>query len=74
LSLRYERLLMKTETAKINNLGEEKPLMVTQFKVQCRNCGKIGHKVTQCKSMQMREEKNEVICNYCKKSGHVKSN
>jgi hypothetical protein len=43
LSLRYERLVMKTETAKINNLGEEKALVVTQFKVKCRNCGKIGH-------------------------------
>jgi hypothetical protein len=29
LSLRYERLLMKTETAKINDLGEEKVLVVT---------------------------------------------
>jgi hypothetical protein len=32
LRLRYERLLMKTETAKLNNLGEEKALMVTRFK------------------------------------------
>jgi hypothetical protein len=41
---------MKTETAKINNLGEEKALMVTQFKGKRRNCGKIGHKAAQCKS------------------------
>jgi hypothetical protein len=74
LSLRYERLLMKTETAKINNLGEEKALVVTRFKGKCRNCGKIGHKAAQCKSKQMREERNEVVCNYCKKPGHVKSN
>jgi hypothetical protein len=65
---------MKTETAKINNLGEEKALVVTQFKGKCRDCGKIGHKVAQCKSKQMREERNEVICNYCKKSGYVKFN
>jgi hypothetical protein len=49
LSLRYERLLMKTETAKVILLGEEKALVVTQFKGKCRNCGKIGHKAAQCK-------------------------
>jgi hypothetical protein len=61
LSLRYERLVMKTETAKINDLGEEKALVVTQFKGKCRNCGKIGHKVAQCKLKQMREERNDVV-------------
>jgi hypothetical protein len=55
LSLRNESLLMKTETAKINDLGEEKALVVTQFKGKCRNCGTIGHKAAQCKSKQMRE-------------------
>jgi hypothetical protein len=35
LSLRYERLLMKTDTAKIKYVGEEKVLMVTQFKGKC---------------------------------------
>jgi hypothetical protein len=74
LSLRYERLLMKTEIAKINNLDEEKALVVTQFKGKCRNCGNIGHKTAQCKSKQMREESNEIICNYCKKPGKMKSN
>jgi Fe-S cluster biogenesis protein NfuA len=54
---------MKTETAKINDLGEEKALVVTQFKGKCRNCGKIGHKAARCKSKQMREERNEVVCN-----------
>jgi hypothetical protein len=72
LSLTYERLLMKSETAKVNNLGEEKALVVTQFKGKCRNCGRIGHKLAQCKSKQMRR-KNEVICNYCKKPEHMKS-
>jgi hypothetical protein len=48
--------------------------MVTQFKGKCQNCGKIGHKAAQCKSKQMREERNKVVCNYCKKSGHFKSN
>jgi hypothetical protein len=74
LSLRYERLLMKTETAEINDLGEEKALVVTQFKGKCRNCSKIRNKAAQCKSKQMREERNDVVCNYCKKPGHVKSN
>jgi hypothetical protein len=74
LSLRYERLLMKTETAKTNDLGEEKALVVTQFKGKCRNCGKIGHKAAQCKSKQMTEERNDIVCNYCKKLGHVNSN
>jgi hypothetical protein len=37
--------------------------VVTQFKVQGRNCGKIGHKAAQCKAKKMREDRNEVICN-----------
>jgi hypothetical protein len=35
LSLRYERILMKTEKAKVSNLAEEKALVVTQFKGKC---------------------------------------
>jgi hypothetical protein len=50
LSIRYERLLIKTETAKINGLGEEKALAVTKFNGKCRNRSKIGHKAAQCKS------------------------
>jgi hypothetical protein len=34
---------MKTETAKNNDLGEEKAFMINQFKDKCRNCNKIGH-------------------------------
>jgi hypothetical protein len=64
---------MKTETAKINDLCEEKAWVVIQFKGKCRKRGKIGHKAAQCKLKQMREERNEVVCNYCKKPGHVKS-
>jgi hypothetical protein len=48
--------------------------VVTQFKGKCRNCGKIGHKAAQYKLKQMREERNDVVCNYCKKPGHFKSN
>jgi hypothetical protein len=32
---------MKTETAKINDFGEEKALVVIQFKGKRRNCGKL---------------------------------
>jgi hypothetical protein len=74
LSLKYERLLMKTETAKIDDLVEEKALVVTQFNCECQNRGKIGHETAQCKPKQKKEERNEVFCNYCKKSGYVKSN
>jgi hypothetical protein len=41
---------METETAKNNDLDEEKAFVVTQFKGKCLHCGKIGHKATQCKS------------------------
>jgi hypothetical protein len=61
LSLRYERLLMKTETAKINDLGEEKALMGAQFNGKCRNRGNIGHEAAQCKSKHKREERNVVF-------------
>jgi Zinc knuckle len=42
-------------------------------KWKCRNCGKLGHKASQCKLKQVDEKKMDVICNYCKKSGHVKA-
>jgi hypothetical protein len=58
---------MKPETAKINDLGEEKALVFTQSRGKCRNCGKIGHEAAQCESMQMIEERNDNVCNYCKK-------
>jgi hypothetical protein len=54
LSLRYERLSMKSETAKINDLGKEKALVVIRFKSKRQNCGEVGHKVDQSKSKQMR--------------------
>jgi transposase len=54
LRLRYDRLLMKTEMARIKDLGEEKALVITQFKGKCQNCGKIGYKAAQFKSNQTR--------------------
>jgi Zinc knuckle len=49
-------------------------LYTSQFKGKCRNCGKLGHKAAQCKSKQVKDEKLDVMCNYCKKSRHVKAN
>jgi hypothetical protein len=65
---------MNTETAKIDDLGEEMALIVTQFKGKCRNCGKIGYKAAQCKLKQVRVERNGIVCDYFKKPGNVKSN
>ena len=72
LNLRYERLSSKSESTRNDNYGEEKALFVIQFKGKCRNCGKLGHKSAQCKSKAVQEDK-EIICNYCKKSGHLKT-
>ena len=72
LNLRYERLSSKSESTRNDDYGEEKALFVTQFKGKCRNCGKLGHKSAQCKSKAVQEDK-EIICNYCKKSGHLKT-
>jgi hypothetical protein len=52
---------LKPENDESNNLGEEKVLVVTQFKGKCQNCGKIGHMAAQCKSKQMREERKMKI-------------
>jgi C2H2 zinc-finger/Zinc knuckle len=45
-----------------------------QIKGKYRNCGNVGHKAVQCKSKHGRDEKNDVVCNYCKRPGHVKAN
>ena len=62
------------ESIKNVESGREKAFFTTQFKGKCCNCGKLGHKAAQCNSKQVKEEKNDIICNYCKKSGHVKAN
>jgi Zinc knuckle len=72
LNMRYKRLSSKSESTRNDNYGEEKALFVMQFKGKCRNCGKLGHKSAQCKSKAVQKDK-EIICNYCKKSGHLKS-
>jgi Zinc knuckle len=70
LNIRFERL----SAGQNDNRGEENALFTPQFKGKYRNCGKLGHKAAQCKSKQVKDEKLDVMCNYCKKSGHVKAN
>jgi C2H2 zinc-finger/Zinc knuckle len=74
LTLRFERMTSKTDSAKGKGSFDEKALLMGYLKGKCRNCGKLGHKTSQCKSRQIEETKNEVICSYCKKSGHVEAN
>jgi hypothetical protein len=52
-----------------------------QFKGKCRNCGKIGYKLFQCKNQGNQNGNNNggnatggIFCNYCCKPGHVKQN
>jgi Zinc knuckle len=70
LNLQFERL----STDQSDNLGKESALFTSQFKGKCRNCGKLGHIAAQCKSKQVKDEKSDVKCNYCKKSVQVKAN
>jgi hypothetical protein len=50
---------------------EEKALFTTQFKDKYQNCGKMGHKATDCKARceQQQRFKTQIKCNYCKKTG-----
>jgi Zinc knuckle len=54
--------------------SKESALFTSQFKGKCRNCGKLDHKAAQCKSKHDKDEKSDVMCNYCKNSGHMKAN
>ena len=73
LNLRYERLSSKSESTKRDDFGEERALLTTQYKGKCRNCGNLGHQASQCRSKMVKDDKNEAICNYCKKPGHYKT-
>jgi gag-polypeptide of LTR copia-type len=74
LTLRFERLTSKTDSAKLKSSFDEKALFMGQFKGKCRKCGKLGHNTSQCKSRQVDKTKSEIMCHYCKKPGHVKTN
>jgi hypothetical protein len=74
LTLRFEKMTCKTDSAKLKGLFDEKALLMGQLKGKCCNCGNLGHKASQCKSSQVEETKPDVICNYCKKTGYAKAN
>jgi hypothetical protein len=73
--LKYERLSLVAETSNDIDLTEEKALFTIQFKDKCQNCGKMGHKATDCEDGRDQQQKIEtqVICNYCKKPGYYKA-
>jgi hypothetical protein len=41
---------MKTDSAKLKGSFDKKALFMGQFTGKCCNCGKLGHKASQCKS------------------------
>jgi RNase P subunit RPR2 len=75
LSLRYERLSLVAEETNEIELMEDKALFTTQFKGDCRNCGKMGHKAIDCEARcdQQQRVETQVICNNCKKPGNYKA-
>ena len=56
LSLRFERLSNNLSNNDNNEEAEEMVLFGGQFKGKCRNCGKIGHKLFQCKNQGNQNE------------------
>jgi hypothetical protein len=66
--------LLEEITIDIDSI-EEKALFTIQFKSECRNCSKMGHKTKYCKARRDYQHRLEtqVICNYCKKPGHYDS-
>jgi hypothetical protein len=80
LSLRFERITNNSNKDNGDNL-EEMAFYGGQFKGKCRNCGKIGHKLFQCKNRGHQNGNNNggnsaggIFGNYCHKPGHVKQN
>jgi gag-polypeptide of LTR copia-type len=56
LSLRFERLNNHSNNEN-GEASDEMALYSGQFKGKCRNCGKIGHKLFQCKNQKSRKSK-----------------
>jgi Zinc knuckle len=76
LSLRYERLNMKSSNNPEGEVLEQNAFCSGQFKGKCRNCGQIGHKLFQCKNRGSHHGGNNgnsnggIFCTYCHKPGH----
>jgi gag-polypeptide of LTR copia-type len=73
LSLRYERLNMKSSNNPEGEVLEENAFFSGQFKGKCRSCGQIGHKSFQCKNRGSHHGENNgnsnggIFCSYCLK-------
>ena len=50
LSLRFERLNLRSSNNREGEDLEENAFFSGQFKGKCRNCGQVGHKSFQCKN------------------------
>jgi hypothetical protein len=78
LSLRYERMNMKSSRNKEGESFEENAIFSGHFKIKCRNCGQIRHKSFQCKNQGSHNGGNNGnssggnFCSYCCKPGHDK--
>jgi hypothetical protein len=78
LSLRYERMNMKSSSNKEVEGLEENAFFSGQFKGKCLNCGQIRHKSFQCKNRGSHNGGNNGnssggnFCWYCRKPGHDK--
>jgi gag-polypeptide of LTR copia-type len=80
LSLRYERLNMKSSNNSEGKVLEENAFFSGQFKGKCQSCGQIGHKSFQCKNRGSHHGENNgnssgcTFCSYCRKPGHDRKN
>jgi hypothetical protein len=80
LSLRFERLNNHSDVDN-GEASDELAIYSGQFKGKCKNCGKIGHILFQCKHRGNQNGGNNgrntigsIYCTYCCKPGHVKQN
>ena len=63
LLVEEERLKTKEETVALTAKN--------QSSVKCYSCGKIGHKKYQCRSVNNGPKNKIIVCNFCKKKGHL---
>ena len=55
LSLRFERLNLRSSNNREGEDLEENAFFSGQFKGKCRNCGQVGHKSFHCKNKPWRK-------------------